>query len=109
MGLLAAHYFDDSTIVEVRRLAATSKALSLRAAKCCGIVMSAAKRIPMLSVQRFLGRLTDMSQPHCSVTVTVGLDVHVRQKVCDSIANILESGRLSPAEASKLRGSVQWM
>ena len=50
-----------------------------------------------------------MSQFRTAFAVTVGPDAHVRRKVVESIRDIITTNRLTLGEASKLRGSIQWM
>ncbi len=73
-----------------------------------GIKLSVQKRRPMQPMAGFLGRLFDMTRAHEHFLIMQAKPATVR-KALHMITEARTTSSLSPQEASKLRGILQWL
>ena len=109
MFLLASHYFDDSTQLGLASLAAHVKRQTLRLMSTLQVMVGHPKRQRMSCMARFLGTLTDFSTVTTDMALVIGPWPTARSKASSLVLQHLEAGRLTSGEASKLRGTLQWM
>ena len=109
LGLLVCHYFDDELLWEVRELAHRSYRLGARLSSLWGIIYSDDKRQQMSSMSDFLGNQYDWTQFAQACAAGFSVKESTMMKALHLIASHQESGKMTPAEASKLRGLLSWV
>ena len=107
--MICGHYFDDSAAIELRCLAAQTKAISVRVVQTMGIRLSPAKRQPFSSTQHFLGASNDLSRIQSDHAVIFGPKLNGRQELAALINTHRHDQRLTSSDASSLRGKAQWL
>ena len=108
MALLLSAYFDDFKLMSLRCLAARTKLNAIRLCKLFQAQIGHTKSQPMRMVSKFLGVFSDLRwllrrQLSCFVAP------RTLRNALAIIDNALAVRSLSAAEASKLRGMVQWL
>ena len=109
LGLAAAHYFDDNATLDLRIHAAMSKTMVVRTFGFFGVKLSTDKRKKMQCIQSFLGLLNDMSRMRDEHCIGYGCKASTRAKALRLLRTAIDQDYLSPAQASKIRGVVQWI
>jgi len=106
---LQAHYFDDSITAAFSTIAAATKVQVSRLANFMGVINSADKRESMSGERSFLGTVTDMSMVRQDLALSFAVKPSTRQKTLDTIEECDRVGRVTPGDASTIRGLVTWM
>jgi hypothetical protein len=104
-----AHYFDDNTHIEWASVASVAKNQFIRTAVLFSILFSHDKRQRLSCVPQFLGRATDVAPLRSDGAIIFGPRPGQREKAASLIDEVIERGTLSPGQAAKLRGSLQWL
>ena len=108
-SMVAGHYFDDSIQFEYAHLAGAHKTLFIRILETFGVLIGHHKRQHMTSMPRFLGMVTDLSRLNDEHVVTLSSCPETKQRALRMLSAFLSSGRVTPAEAAKARGLLNWL
>ena len=109
LGLLACHYFDDELLLESRMCAGASKAISLRLSRLWGIRYGEHKRRPMSTCCPFLGSAYDWADMGRTGCATFGVKASTVAKADGQLSGFIKGDKMTPGEASKLRGLLMWL
>ncbi|CAE6920920.1 aspC [Symbiodinium sp. CCMP2592] len=101
-------YFDDLFDIAVRCIARSSQDALLHVLALAGAPPAPDKTQPPRANFGYLGAAFDFSSIKEDGIITCGPTSASLQKLQDSVAAVAESGQLSPAVASKLRGQAGW-
>ena len=109
LGLVSAHYFDDSVLLEFLKLAPESKTMTVRLLGYFGAVISHGKRQSMTAMTKFLGQLTDQVSAWRTGAICVVPVPATRRKAEELLEAAILEDVLSATTASKIRGLLQWI
>ena len=107
--VLAAHFFDDCAHLDLASLAAATKAMVVRLADLFNVIFNREKRRRMSSRNNFLGYAYDFSAFLASGSIVFGIKASTLQKAWTIVAKALGEKRLTPGDASKVRGILSWV
>ena len=107
--MMTSHYFDDSSQLELEQIAAITKTQVIRFFGLCQVQIGHDKRQYMMGVVKFLGTLTDLTRIQSDDAIVLGPWPSTRRKTIALIDGFLERGSMTSAQASKLRGTIQWL
>ena len=107
-AVCAANYFDDSGLVDLSSARGSGQAWVNAAYGLAGLILDQVKEVPMASQRPFLGVLLDLTGVLHDAVLRVGLKPGLADALQADIDRVLETSRLTSAEASKLRGKLTW-
>ena len=102
-------YVDDGNIVDFKAAKGSGQSSIHTLFDCLGSPLDLAKRELMSDKCVFLGVVHDMTKFHIDRTITFWPRERLLNKLRLYLVRIRESGKCTPAEAAKLRGTAQFM
>ena len=109
LGTLWSMYVDDGNIVDFKAAKGSGQSSIHTLFDCLGSPLDLAKRELMSDKCVFLGVVHDMTKFHIDRTITFWPRERLLNKLRLYLVRIRESGKCTPAEAAKLRGTAQFM
>ena len=107
-GCAAAHFFDDSGIVDFAVGHGHSQALLREVYTLAGALLDTAKSQPPADTRVFLGLQVNVALAAAAGIVEIDLKPGFREAVRTDIGAILEARTLTSGQAAKLRGKFGW-
>ncbi len=107
--LLLAFYYDDATLQDLSTARGRGQRFLRGFFRLLGRTLSESKAVPLQSCADYLGLRHDVSRAMTSGVISFEPRSKLQEKISEAIQAARVAGRLSPAEASKLRGIMQFM
>ena len=107
--LLTGAYFDDIITMDAAATSHQAKALGNWLYAVLGTPPKPRKAYPMQSHRPFLGSVADLGSLDLDGEVIIAPKEANRRQVREDITAALESGMMTPAQASKTRGRSGWI
>ena len=107
--LLHGAYFDDNLLLDFEPSAPAAQGLLTTTFTTLGTPPKVSKKFPMSQYRPFLGTSMEVAAAMPYGTVMVKPRDHSRQAVVEDLQDALDARRLTPGQASKLRGRSGWV
>ena len=109
LGLLIAFYYDDATLQDLSSARGRGQRYLRGFFRLLGRTLSAEKSVPLQSCADYLGLRHDVSRAMSDGLISFEPRAKLQEKIAHAIQSARSAGTLSPADASKLRGVMQFM
>jgi hypothetical protein len=109
LGLLIAFYYDDATLQDLSSAKGRGQRYLRGFFRLLGRTLSSEKSVPLQTCADYLGLRHDVSRAMSEGLIEFEPRAKLQEKIAQAIQCVRSAGKLSPAEASKLRGVMQFM
>jgi hypothetical protein len=109
LGLLIAFYYDDATLQDLSSARGRGQRYLRGLFRLLGRTLSSEKSVPLQNCADYLGLRHDVSRAMSEGLIEFEPRAKLQEKIAQAIHCVRSAGKLSPAEASKLRGVMQFM